>query len=287
MKELLIIFLVALIVALSGCTSKNNNESFVSDTTTDIISKQENTDTSQNGTTASDYSTSTERSETSENITSSDNSASTTTSSTEKKTENNTESSSSVKPPATESDTNKKPTVSDTTSSNTTKPHTPNSDFVIEQYATAQDADKIAEKVVEYINKYRNNEGVSKASVLPDLTKYAKYRSQQLIINFAHDTFDERAAATALKYGEYVDPVLYGMTGEPYYTANAREAIGKGSLFGTIEQTATRIADGFRNSKGHWSYVGSSEYKYIAVGITCKNGYWYCDIAVSTVNTDN
>lgn len=161
-----------------------------------------------------------------------------------------------------------------------------NSESVIPKTSVV-DAKAVAVKTVEYINAYRAEQGVSAAVVLPGLTKYAEYRSRQLVTNFEHSTFDERAAATALKYGEYVDPVLFGLEGESYYTANAREAIGKGSLFGTIEQTAERIASGFKNSQGHWSYVGSEEYKYIAVGVTCENGFWYCDIAVSTVNTDN
>lgn len=153
--------------------------------------------------------------------------------------------------------------------------------------AIQEDDGTIAERVVLLINDFRTDEGVCEATVLPKLTEYAEYRSHQLTTNFEHDIIDERAAATILKYGQYINPVLYGMTGEPYYTANAREAIGKGSLFGTVDQIAERIATGFRNSKEHWSYVGGDEYKYIAVGITCENNYWYCDIAMSRTNTDN
>ncbi len=149
--------------------------------------------------------------------------------------------------------------------------------------ATASDSVAVANKVIEYINSYRS----SPATKLPGLTKYAEYRSRQLISNFAHDTFDERAAATALQYGTYIDPTLYGMTGEPYYESGAREAIAKGGYVGTIDEVAKRLADLVKNSAGHWAYVGSSEYSYIAVGITYECGMWYCDIAMARVNTDN
>ena len=149
--------------------------------------------------------------------------------------------------------------------------------------ATANDSVAVANQVLAYINSYRN----SPATKLPGLTRYAEYRSRQLISNFAHDTTDERAAATALQYGSYIDPPLYGMTGEPYYEAGAREAIAKGGYVGTIDEVAQRLATLVRNSAGHWAYVGSSEYPYIAVGVTYESGMWYCDIAMARVNTDN
>lgn len=153
--------------------------------------------------------------------------------------------------------------------------------------AAAKDAKSIALKIVEYINTYRAEENISSAIILPGLTKYAEYRSQQLISHFAHDTIDERAAATALKYGEYIEPSLYGMTGEPYYTANAREAIAKTEYGGTIDDVAKHFAKLARTSSSHWSYIGGARYVYIAVGVTYQNGTWYCDIAVTSVNTDN
>ena len=155
-----------------------------------------------------------------------------------------------------------------------------------EPKATAADAGAIASKMVEYLNAYRTEQGSPAATVLPGLTQYAEYRSRQLVSNFAHDTSDERAAATALEYGTYIDPSLYGMTGDPYYTANAREAIAKTDLDGTIDAVAARLARMARNSSSHWSYVGSADYSYIGVGITYKDGVWYCDIAVTSSNTD-
>lgn len=149
--------------------------------------------------------------------------------------------------------------------------------------ATASDSVAVANKVLEYINSYRS----APATKLPGLTKYAEYRSRQLVKKFAHDTFDERAAATALQYGTYIDPILYGIEGEPYYAAGAREAIAKAGYAGSIDYIAKSIADLVKNSANHWAYVGSMEYSYIAVGITYESGMWYCDIAVAIENTDN
>ena len=153
--------------------------------------------------------------------------------------------------------------------------------------ATASDSTEIANRIVAYINEYRYEDGSSNATNLPGLTEYAQYRSRQLVTNFDHDTLDERTAATALQYGQYIQPELYGISGEPYYTANAREAIAKTTFGGTVDAVAMHIAQMARNSANHWSYVGNPEYSYIAVGITYERGTWYCCIAVSTVNTDN
>ena len=156
-----------------------------------------------------------------------------------------------------------------------TVPTTPN--------ATANDNRAVADKVLEYINNYRS----TPATKLPGLTVYAEYRSRQLIRNFAHDTFEERAAATALQYGTYIDPTLYGIEGEPYYEPGAREAIAKAGYAGSIDYVAKSIANLVKNSASHWAYVGSSDYSYIAVGVTYESGLWYCDIAVARENTDN
>lgn len=153
--------------------------------------------------------------------------------------------------------------------------------------ATASNCVKIADKVIEYINAFRIEECVGSATKLSGLTEYAEYRSRQLVTNFAHDTVDERAAATALKYGEYIEPSLYGMTGKPYYTADAREAIAKTSFGVTVDDVAKHIARMAKNSSDHWNYVGGEKYQYIAVGITYESGNWYCCIAMSRENTDN
>ena len=136
---------------------------------------------------------------------------------------------------------------------------------------------------MEYLNGYRS----TPATKLPGLTGYAEYRSRQIISNFEHDTIDQRAASTALQYGEYVDPALYGMNGEPYYSANAREAIAKGQFFGTADSIAQQFAALIRNSASHWEYVGSGDYLYIAAGVSYQKGTWYCTVVVTAENTDN
>ena len=148
-------------------------------------------------------------------------------------------------------------------------------------------ADIVAQKVAEYINQFRTEQGDVTATVIPGLTEYCKYRCTQLKTNFAHDTADQRAAAEALQYGEYVDWSLYGIEGEEnYYTANVSEAIGKGNWGGTADEIAYSIANGFRNSKGHWSYVGSSKYTYMAVGVMYDGYYWYICVCMDSENTD-
>ncbi len=148
-------------------------------------------------------------------------------------------------------------------------------------------ADLVAQKVAEYINQFRTEQGDITATVIPGLTEYCKYRCTQLKTNFAHDTDDQRAAAEALQYGEYVDWLLYGIEGEEnYYTANVREAIGKGNWGGIADEIAYSIANGFRNSKGHWSYVGSSKYTYMAVGVMYDGYYWYVCVCMDSENTD-
>ncbi len=275
MKQLLIILFAVLIMILAGCTSKtNNNESLVSDTTSVITSSQDNTETSQaDKQNASSDSTSTERSE-------QDNDS--LNSSTVSKSDLETETASTQEPSGVESTVESEPI-----SSNDTESIIPNPDDIYPPKATAADTDFIAQKMVEYINEYRKNEGTPDAQVLLGLTEYAKYRSKQLVTNFAHDTIDERAAATALKYGQYIDTTLYGMQGEPYYTANAREAISKTDYGGSVEQVAKYIARNIYESKSHWSYVGSADYKYIAIGVTLDNNVWYCNVAMSRTNTYN
>lgn len=152
--------------------------------------------------------------------------------------------------------------------------------------AGAADEKEVASLVLQYLNNYRSEQGSSTAVRLPGLTTYAEYRSRQLVTNFAHDTDDERAAAAALQYGEYVDPADFGREGEPYYRSNAREALAKAGCSGTVDEVAQFLARILRESSGHWAYIGSSEYGYMAVGVTYQSGIWYCDVAVASENTD-
>ena len=137
--------------------------------------------------------------------------------------------------------------------------------------------------VIEKVNAYRIAQGDTAATMLPGLTEVARYRANELTTNFSHTS--NRDVCGVLKYGEFVDMTLYGLTAEDsYYQGYNREAIGMGDWFGTAEIMSDRIADGFHHSKGHWSYVGSSRYPYIAVGVTKANGKWYVCICMSEEN---
>ena len=142
---------------------------------------------------------------------------------------------------------------------------------------------EIERLIIEKINTYRITQGDVAAMMLPGLTEVARYRAKELTTNFSHT--DIRDVCKELKYGEFVDMTLYGMTAEDsYYQGYNREAIGMGEWFGTAESMSDRIADGFHHSKGHWSYVGSSKYPYIAVGVTKVNDKWYVCICMSKEN---
>ena len=160
--------------------------------------------------------------------------------------------------------------------------------------ADSNDETWIEKRVIELFNEYRNTPLKS----LSGLSEYDKLRSVQLVTNFAHDIEDMRKASDKLKYGKLIiteesyynfekEEVVY--TGETikYYQVDAMEAIGRGGiLMRTPEQIALEIASGFRNSAGHWSYLGSDEYKYIGCGVTVKDGNWYCCVSVAETNID-
>ena len=145
------------------------------------------------------------------------------------------------------------------------------------------DPAEIERLVIEKVNAYRIAQGDTAATMLPRLTEVARFRANELITNFSHS--GHQNACNALQYGEFIDMTLYGGTAEDnYYRGYSREAIGMGDWFGTAESMSDRIADGFHHSKGHWSYVGSSEHPYIAVGVTKANGKWYVCICMSEEN---
>lgn len=141
----------------------------------------------------------------------------------------------------------------------------------------------IEKLVIEKINAYRIAQGDTATTMLPGLTEVARYRANELITNFSHS--GHQNACNALQYGEFIDMTLYGGTvNDNYYRGYSREAIGMGDWFGTAESMSDRIADGFHHSKGHWAYVGSSEYPCIAVGVTKANGKWYVCVCMSAEN---
>lgn len=136
--------------------------------------------------------------------------------------------------------------------------------------------------VVEKVNAYRIAQGDTVATMLPGLTEVARYRAKELITNFEH--LAEQHISTELKYGQYVDLAPYGLPDDSYYKGYSREAIGRGDWFATAESMSDHIASGFRNSQKHWSYVGSSKYQYIAVGVTKADDKWYVCILMSDEN---
>ena len=146
----------------------------------------------------------------------------------------------------------------------------------------AVDPKDIEKLVIEKVNAYRIAQGDTAATMLPGLTEVARYRANELTVNFEHR--GEQHVCTELKFGEYIDLAPYGLPEESYYHGYSREAIGMGDWFGTAESMAERIADGFRYSQKHWVYVGSSEYPYIAVGVTQANDNWYVCILMSENN---
>ncbi len=149
--------------------------------------------------------------------------------------------------------------------------------YNIQPYVDTTDIEKL---VVKYINEHRVAQGDTVATTLTGLTEVARYRAKQIVTNFVHT--DYRATCNALQYGEYIDLTPYGFEeSDNYYLGYNREAIGKGDWFGTAESMAHRIADGFRNSKNHWRYVGDSKYSYIAVGVTNENNNWYVCVCLS------
>ena len=167
--------------------------------------------------------------------------------------------------------------VSDSSQSVTMPQEEETSAVITSARAGKEDSLEVANRVLYYINEFRDEP----ATYLPDLAEYAQYRSRQLISNFAHDTADQREAATALQYGEYVDPSVFGGSGQPYYRANAREAIAKAGYVGTVDEVAYKLASLVKNSPNHWNYIGSSEYTCIAVGVTYESDMWYCAIEVT------
>ena len=144
------------------------------------------------------------------------------------------------------------------------------------------DPAEIERLVIEKINAYRVAQGDTPTTMLTGLTEVARYRANELTTNFEHR--GEQHVSTELKYGQYVDLAPYGLPDDSYYKGYSREAIGMGDWFGTAESMSDRIADGFHHSKGHWSYVGSSKYPYIAVGVSKANGKWYVCVCMSEEN---
>ena len=139
-----------------------------------------------------------------------------------------------------------------------------------------------------YINLYRAEAGVQSCTVLPGMTLVAEYRADQLIYNYSHDPADKREALAYYEYGRWIDATVVGLSPEEsYYEADAAEAICAGFNASDAEAMGKKIADLIRNSSSHWSYVGSSRYSYIGIGVEYRAGAaygWYGCVMVGTTN---
>ena len=143
---------------------------------------------------------------------------------------------------------------------------------------------QVASYAAQYINQYRG----SACTVLPGMSQVAQYRASQLIRNYSHSTSDKRAALAKYEYGRYIDATEFGDdASNSYWEADSAEAICAG-FYGTDPKAmGKKIADLIRNSGSHWSYIGSSEYSYIGVGVEYREGTefgWYACVMVGSVN---
>lgn len=285
-KTLSFVLIILLLLGTAGCGSEKSpdiSDTFSSENPTPNSEKKSQSETSsvptETDSAETDVTEATENKETDSNHTISTTEKPTATTPTSEETYHDTSSGTDSEPAKPQ-----KPAENIPPATEPQEPETPTPTEPPVINAAASDTDEIAEAVVTYINAYRTEQGISAATRLSGLTGYAKYRSRQIISDFSHNTLDEREAATALSYGMYVDPSLYGMDGEPYYTACSGEAIAKAGYVGTVDYVAKSLAALIRNSSEHWSYVGSGDYRYIGVGITYESGMWYCDVALTREN---
>ncbi len=143
----------------------------------------------------------------------------------------------------------------------------------------------VAAAVVKYVNQLRTAQGSATATSIPGLTRIAEERAQQIVYDFRHDESTLRALCEKYQYGEFVDATQYGGT-QKYYTFGGAEAIGKGNVYLDPDELGQMIAEGFKNSAGHWRYVGDGANAYIGVGIAynAEKDTWFCCINLSKEN---
>ncbi len=143
---------------------------------------------------------------------------------------------------------------------------------------------QVASYAAQYINQYRG----SPCTVLSGMSQVARYRASQLTWNFAHSTSDKRAALAYYEYGRYIDATEFGDdASNSYWEADSAEAICAGFKGADAQAMGKYIADMLRNSSSHWSYISSSEYSYIGVGVEYREGSqygWYACVMVGSVN---
>ena len=183
-----------------------------------------------------------------------------------------------TEPPATEPPMTEPPAMQPPTEATEAEPYEITADF----------KRQVAQYARQYINQYRREAGVSACTYLPGMTLVAEYRADQLTYNFSHSTADKREALAYYQYGRYVDATLAGLPeSESYYEADSIEAICAGFRGMDAEALGKAIAKLIRNSGSHWSYIGSSEYSYIGVGVEYREGSeygWYACVMVGSVN---
>lgn len=143
---------------------------------------------------------------------------------------------------------------------------------------------QIAAYAVQYINAYRG----SPCTVLSGMSQVAQYRASQLTWNYGHSTADKRAALAYYEYGRFIDATEFGDdASNSYWEADSAEAICAGFYGTDPDAMGKKIADLIRNSSGHWSYISSSEYSYIGVGVEYREGSeygWYACVMVGSVD---
>ena len=181
-----------------------------------------------------------------------------------------------TEPPATEPPATEAPTEPEQTEPEETEPAAPEITYEFKR--------QVASYAAQYINAYRG----SPCTVLSGMSQVAQYRASQLTWNYGHSTSDKRAALAYYEYGRYIDATEFGDdASNSYWEADSAEAICAGFYGTDPEAMGKRIADLIRNSSGHWSYISSSEYSYIGVGVEYREGSqygWYCCVMVGSVN---
>ena len=180
-----------------------------------------------------------------------------------------------TEPPATEAPVTEPPETEPPETEGATEPGTIEINYEYKR--------QVAAYAAQYINQYRG----SPCTVLPGMSQVAQYRAGQLCYNFSHSTSDKRAALAYYEYGRWIDATEAGLDASlSYYESDTSEAICRGVRGMDAEALGKAIADAIRASGSHWSYVGSSEYSYIGVGVEYRDDAygWYCCVMVGTVN---
>lgn len=115
----------------------------------------------------------------------------------------------------------------------------------------------VEEEVVRLVNVERAKEGLSPLTIDWELSRVAKYKSQDM-----HDK--NYFSHTSPTYGSPFDMMKkFGIS----YTA-AGENIAKG------QKTAAEVVKAWMNSEGHRANIMSSKYTHIGVGYVADGNYW-------------